>query len=450
MNEKVSVVGLGKLGLGLALCFAESGIETLGVDVDKAVVDTINRGNTPVVEPHYNELIRGLTGKFRATTSHAEAIEDTDASFVLVATPSIGDGRFSNRYVKSALKSLAEAFRKSKKPRHLFVISSTVFPGSTDKTFIPIIEQYSGRKHGQDFDVCFDPDFVALGTVIHDFQNPDLVIIGESSASAGERVANLHRSICKNDPPVHRMSIISAEVAKMSLNAFITMKISFANTIANLCEHIPGADVDAVTTAIGDDKRISPYYLRGGLAFGGTCFPRDTKAFMTISRQYGIDPALMAAVEDVNNRQNIHLARLVMANLSDEKKVSLLGLAFKDKTAVVEASPAISLIHELVINDIDVTVFDPLAQDVVNTIFGDEIAYASSIEEALKSAPVCVVTLMSWEYKTAIERFRPETPLLVIDCWRQINTSKIDRNISVIAAGRTKESAVAVSNVPAG
>jgi UDPglucose 6-dehydrogenase len=171
---------------------------------------------------------------------------------------------------------------------------------------------------------------------------------------------------------------------------------------------------------------------------------------MTISRQYGIDPALMAAVEDVNNRQNIHLARLVMANLSDEKKVSLLGLAFKDKTAVVEASPAISLIHELVINDIDVTVFDPLAQDVVNTIFGDEIAYASSIEEALKSAPVCVVTLMSWEYKTAIERFRPETPLLVIDCWRQINTSKIDRNISVIAAGRTKESAVAVSNVPAG
>ena len=370
-------------------------------------------------------------------------------SFILVATPSIGDGRFSNRYVKSALKSLAEAFGKSNKPKHLFVISSTVVPGSTDKTFIPIIEQYSGKKYREDFEVCFDPDFVALGTVILDFQQPDLVIIGESSATAGERVAALHRTMCKNDPPIHRMSLISAEVAKVSLNAYITMKISFANTVANLCERIPGADVDAITTSIGEDKRISPHYLRGGLAFGGTCFPRDTKAFMTISRQHGLDPVLISAVEDVNNRQNSHLAQLVAASLTDEKKVSVLGLAFKDKTPVVEASPAINLIQELVIDDVDVTVFDPLAIESVRTIFDDEISYANSTEDCLRSSPVCVVTLMSREYKQAIECFIPESPLLVIDCWRQIDASKVDKNISVIAVGRASKNSLALSNLRA-
>src|SRR5215213_5623035 len=226
LNEKVSVVGLGKLGLGLALCFAEAGIETVGVDVDERVVDSINDGSSPVTEPEYDEYINRVHETFRASTSHAEAIDQTDITFILVATPSVGDGRFSNRYVKSALRSLAESFGKSSKQRHLFVISSTVVPGSTEKTFIPLIEQYSGKSYKKDFDVCFDPDFVALGTVVRDFQNPDLVIIGESSPEAGKRVVEIHRRMCRNTPPVHRMSIISAEVAKVSLNAYITMKIS--------------------------------------------------------------------------------------------------------------------------------------------------------------------------------------------------------------------------------
>jgi len=287
--------------VGLARWLAESGIETRGVEVDEQVVDSINDLRTPIIEPQYQELITGLGGRFRASRSHAEAIEKTDTTFILVATPSVGDGRFSNRNVTSALKSLAEAFGKSKKTYHLFVISSTVVPGSTEQTFIPVIEEYSGRAFRKDFDVCFDPDFVALGTVVRDFQNPDLVIIGESSPAAGEKIEAIHRRMCRNQPAIHRMSLISAEVAKVSLNAYITMKISFANTVANLCEKIPGADVDAITNAIGEDRRISPHYLRGGLAFGGTGFPEITKLFMTILPDLGIDPVLISAVDDVNN-----------------------------------------------------------------------------------------------------------------------------------------------------
>lgn len=436
MNDSVSVVGLGKLGLGLALCFASSGIETLGVDINEDVVGSINEGKTPIVEPEYQELITELGPKFRATMSHEEAIEKTDITFVLVATPSIGDGRFSNRYVKSALRSLSEAFGKSSKPYHLFVISSTVVPGSTEKTFIPLIEQYSGRKYLKDFDVCFDPDFVALGAVVKDFRNPDLVIIGESSTAAGDRVEALHAKMCHNTPQISRMSLISGEVAKVSLNAYITMKISFANSVANLCERIPGADVDAITTAIGADRRISPYYLRGGLAFGGTCFPRDTKAFMNISRQYDLDPILMDSVERVNVVQNGHLATVVKSTLSDDNKVSVLGVAFKDKTPVIEQSPAILLIQELVIDDVDVTIYDPLAMESARTVFDDEISYANSIEDCLKSSPVCVLTLMSKEYREALESYEPKTRLTVIDCWRQLDVTKLNRNIELLAIGR--------------
>ncbi|MEJ7860015.1 MAG: nucleotide sugar dehydrogenase [Pyrinomonadaceae bacterium] len=435
MEESVSVVGLGKLGLGLALSFASSGIETLGVDVNEDVVNSINEGKTPIIEPQYQELLDKLGNKFRATTSHREAIEKTDVTYILVATPSIGDGRFSNRYVKSALKSLAEAFGKSSKKNHLFVISSTVVPGSTEKTFIPLIEQISGRKYKKDFDVCFDPDFVALGTVVKDFKNPDLVIIGESSPEAGARVEALHQQMCENKPKVSRMSIISGEVAKVSLNAYITMKISFANTVANLCERIEGTDVDAITNAIGADKRISPYYLRGGLAFGGTCFPRDTKAFMTISRQYDLDPILLAAVEAVNVEQNKHLANVVKKYLAEENKVSVLGIAFKDKTPVTEASPAVNLIQELVIDDVDVTVFDSLAMENAHAIFDDEISYSNSIEECLASSPVCVLTLTSKEYKEAIENYTPEKSVLIVDCWRQINPARLHNNIRLIGLG---------------
>lgn len=439
MNDAVSVVGLGKLGLGLALCMASSGIETLGVDVNERVVDNINSGKTPLVEPQYQELIDELGEKFQATQGHREAIEKTDTTFILVATPSIGDGRFSNRYIKSALKSLSEHLKDSEKENHLFVISSTVVPGSTEKTFIPIIEQYSGRKLNEGFTIAFDPDFVALGNVVKDFQNPDLVIVGESCKEAGDRVEAIHKQMCKNDPPIYRMSLISGEVAKVSLNAYITLKISFANSVANLCEKIPGADVDAITSALGADKRISPYYFRGGLAFGGTCFPRDTKAFATISNLHDVSPVLIEAVEQVNINQNKHLTEVISSHLQEEKKVSFLGVAFKDNTPVIEESPAIVSIQELVIEDVDVTIYDPLANESAHAVFDDEISYAISIEECLKSSPVCVLSLMSKKYKEAIENFAPENELVIIDCWRQLDRSKLHENVKLVALGRHNE-----------
>jgi UDPglucose 6-dehydrogenase len=439
MVERLSLVGLGKLGLCLASCFAEKGFETIGVDIEEQVVDSVNQGQAPWFEPGLGDLLAKHGGKtLCATVHHREAIEQSDITFVLVATPSNPDGSFSNRFIEAALRSLAEALKKSKKEHHLFVISSTVMPGSTEAAFIPLIERHAGRRLNDGFSVCYDPDFVALGNVIKGFLRPDLVVIGESAPEAGALIEAVHRQMCENEPAISRMSIISAELAKVCLNAYITTKISFANSVANLCEHIPGADVDAITRAIGADRRVSPYYFQGGLAFGGTCFPRDTRAYVTLADRHGVQAEIIHAVDRVNQYQNQHLAEVVLRALdtSENKTVGVLGLAFTMNTPVVTESPAILLITELLKHDVRLVAYDPLAIDNARAIFGSAVEYVHSAASCLAQAGVAVVTLRHPELKNAVEGHVPQGPLTVIDCWRMVNPTSLDRQVRHIALGR--------------
>ncbi len=439
MAEQLSLVGLGKLGLCLAACLAEKGFPVIGVDIEERVVNQVNAGVAPWYEPGLDQLLARHGGKtLRATTQHREAIAQSDVTFVLVATPSNPDGSFSNRFIEAALRSLALALAESDKPHHLFIISSTVMPGSTGEVFIPLLEQYSGRKLNDGFSVCFDPDFVALGNVIKGFLRPDLVIIGESSAQAGARVEAIHRQMCENEPAISRMSIISAEIAKVCLNAYITTKISFANSVANLCERVPDADVDAITRAIGADRRISPYYFQGGLSFGGTCFPRDTRAYMTMAARYGVQADIIHAVDQVNKYQDQHLAEVVLRELAkvDNKTVGVLGLAFTANTPVVTESPAIKLIAELIRHDVHVVAYDPLAIDNARTVFGSAVEYVHTAESCLAQAGLAVVTLRNAELKQVIEGFAPREPLTVIDCWRLIDRQGLNDKIRLVALGR--------------
>ncbi|MCS6801251.1 MAG: nucleotide sugar dehydrogenase [Chloroflexota bacterium] len=438
---RLSIIGLGKLGLCLAACYAERGFEVLGVDLEQRVVDHVNAGTAPWFEPGLDELLARHGGKrLRATTSHQRAIDETEVTIVLVATPSNPDGSFSNRFVEAALRSLGEAFRRSEKSYHLFVISSTVMPGSVEGSFIPILEETSGRKCGVGFDVCYDPDFVALGNVIKGFLRPDLVVIGESSPAAGERVAALHRQLCENNPAISRMSIISAEVAKVCLNAYITLKISFANSVANLCEHLPGADVDAITRAIGADRRISPYYFQGGPSYGGTCFPRDTRAYLTLAERLGVQAELVRAVEQVNRYQDAHLAAVVRealaAHSAERRTVGILGLAFTANTPVVTESPAIKLIPALLADDVRVVAYDRLAIDNARVIFGSAVEYASSAAACLAEADVVVLTLRDQELVDALMHYSDGRRRIVVDCWRQLDPQHMPEALTVVALGR--------------
>ncbi|RMF98640.1 MAG: UDP-glucose/GDP-mannose dehydrogenase family protein, partial [Acidobacteria bacterium] len=394
-------------------------------------------------EPGLDELLLKHGGKtLRATLDHSEAINNTDITFILVATPSTPDGSFSNRFIESSLISLGEALSKSKKDHHLFVISSTVLPESTDKVFIPLLEKITGRELNKGFSVCYDPDFVALGNVIKGFLQPDLVIIGESSPEAGEIVEAIHRQMCENTPVISRMSIINAELAKVCLNTYITVKISFANSIANLCERVPGADVDSVTKAIGVDKRISPYYFQGGLAFGGTCFPRDVKAFITLAEKYGAQAELIYAVEKINKQQNQHLVEVVLRELetSPNKTVGIIGLAFTNNTPVITESPAIKLIDELIKRDIRVLAYDPLAIENTRNIFGSQVEYVHSVESCLTHVNLAVITLRNQQIKKAVESFVVKNPLTIIDCWRMIDADRLNKTlIKYVPIGRYLE-----------
>jgi len=437
--QRVSVVGLGKLGLPLAALLAKSGFETIGVDLDEGVVAAVNRGESPHDEPGLAELLREVGGEsLRATRDHREAIAGSDTTFVLTATPTAEDGSFSNHQVEAALRDLGVALRESDKEDHLFIISSTVVPGSTMTSFVPLLETTTGCRLNEGFRVAYDPDFVALGSVLKDFANPDIVIIGESDTKAGDRVASIHETLCQSNPQVSRMSIINAEIAKVCLNVYVTLKVSFANTIANLCERIPGADCDVVTAAIGSDKRISPHYFSGGLAFGGTCFPRDVQAFTTISRQHQLEPLIVNAIESVNEYQEEHLTEVVLRELksSPSPVVGILGLAFKAGTPVVVGSSGMRLARDLIEQGVSVEAYDARAVDEARLELGDSVRMAESVEELLQRCGLCVVTYRSKDFVQALQSFQPQQPLTVLDCWRILDRDSVDPTVTIRVLGR--------------
>lgn len=439
MLPKISVIGLGKLGACSAVCFAAKGFEVIGVDINKEFVDAINDGKAPIYEPRLQEFLDLSKGRLRATQNYEEAIRESEITFLIVPTPSKEDGHFSDKYLGDALSHLSSAYKKFKKKYHIFVITSTVSPGTTEENLIPLIESTTGKKLNSDFGVAYNPEFIALGNVITDFLNPDMVLIGESDKSVGDKVEEIYKVVCENKPYIARMSIISAEITKISLNSYITMKISFANTLANICEKISKSNVDDITRALGADKRISPYYLKGGLSYGGPCFPRDNRAFSAFARKYGVDAKLAKTTDEVNHFQINHLADLVLKHFSEtnNKVVSVLGLAYKPNTSVIEESPAIKLIEELLKRDLEVIVYDPLAMDNTRALLGDNILYASSIKDCFANASVCIITTQAEELKSIDGSYIVHNPTTVIDCWRMLKPTKFGGKVKYIALGKS-------------
>jgi UDPglucose 6-dehydrogenase len=439
LKETLSFIGLGKLGLCMAACLAvKGGYKVIGIDVNENVVNSFKKGVAPIVEPRLQEYINKAGKNLIATTSYQEAIAKTDITFIMVATPSKPDGSFSNEYVEASLKSLSELLKKSNKKYHLFVISSTVMPGSIEASFIPLIERFSERKLNIGFGVCYTPDLVALGNVIHDYLNPDMVILGQSDQFAGDQVATIHRRTCENNPPIFQMSLVNAEIAKVAVNCYITTKISFANALSNICERTPGANIDEITNAVGTDRRISPLYFKGGLSYGGTCFPRDTVAYLAIAKKCGLEGELISAVEKINKRQDQLLVErtLEYALATPDKKVSVLGLAFKPNTPVITESPGIKLIESLVEKGLEIVVYDPLAIENTRAVFQDRITYAKSVRDCIAKSSVCVITTPDKEYKNIDDSYLTNECTVIIDCWRILDSGKFIKRIKYVAFGK--------------
>jgi UDPglucose 6-dehydrogenase len=405
----------------MAASFASKGFRIIGVDVNQEAIRAVNERQPHIHEPGLTELLKKPV-ELSATDDYRSAVQNSEVTFIIVPTPSLADGSFSTEYAEAAAEQIASGI-KNKDVYHLVVLNSTVLPGATEGRIKPILEKVSGKKCGPDFGLCYSPEFIALGSVIQDFLNPDVVLIGESDSKSGELLEEIYKNVCDNNPPVVRMSIRSAELAKISLNAFVTMKISFANVIAELCEHLPEGDAAAVSRMLGFDSRIGRKYLSGGLAYGGPCFPRDNKAFAFFARQIGCVARLAEATDHENRHQNERVVALVKQKVGDirGKNIAILGLTYKPHTDVIEESAAIKIASALLKEGARLSVYDPASMGNARKVLGEkDVSYARSVKECLKDGEFCILATPWPEFKS----LKPEDftasmkRAVLLDCWR--------------------------------
>ena len=432
---KISVIGLGKLGAPLAAVLASKGFRVTGADLNVSMVNAVNAGKSPVDEPRVQELIEENRGRLTATTDVAAAVAGTDVTFVIVPTPSDSAGRFSNAFVVDAMTAIGAGVRR-KSGYHVVVVTSTVMPGSTGGEIRAALEAHSGRRVGPALGLCYSPEFIALGSVVRDMLTPDMILIGESDAKAGDTLDRIYAQSCDNKPLVRRMNFVNAELTKIAVNTYVTTKISYANMLADICDRIAGADVDVVTQAIGCDSRIGAKYLRGTIGYGGPCFPRDNVAFAALARSIGARAELAEATDSLNQYQIERVLGAIQARHAGAGAIGVLGLAYKPDTAVVERSQGLELVERLLDEGHDVVAFDPKALASAQAAVRRPFKAAGSAEDCVRAASL-VVVMTPWPEFRAVpaDAFARAPRLTVIDCWRLLSREEIGAVADVVYLG---------------
>jgi UDPglucose 6-dehydrogenase len=399
-DEVLSFFGLGYVGLTGAVCFASRGFRVIGFDIDRRKVELISSGKPPFYEPQVEGLLREALERGLLSLTHdpIEAIKHSDITFITVGTPSNPDGSINLEYVKSTSIQIGGALKR-KSGYHLVVVRSTVVPGTTENIVKPIIESYSGKKCGEGWGLCSNPEFLREGSAVKDTFNPDRIIIGELDKASGEILEKLYRGFYGDEmPETIRTSPVNAELAKYANNAFLAMKISFINMIASLCQKIPGADVEVIAEGIGLDKRIGPLFLKAGAGWGGSCFRKDVEALIDFALKNDVELPLLEAALKVNNAQPYRLVEMAKELVGElgGKRISVLGLAFKPGTDDMRDAVSIKIVKRLLEEGARVVVHDPKAVENARKIFGDAVEYAESIEDCLRGSE-CAIIVTEWE-----------------------------------------------------
>ena len=388
----ISIIGIGYVGLVTGVCFAELGNDVICVDVDQEKIEMINRGVSPIYEEGLEQLLVGNKGRIEGTRDYEYAIQNTDVTFICVGTPSKDDGGIDLKFVKEATEEIGKQLR-SKDRWHLVVVKSTVLPGTTGGVVLPLLERHSGKKAGVDFGVAMNPEFLREGVAVRDFLKPDRIVIGYSDDKSREVLRRLYSGFSCS---IVETSLSAAEMIKYASNAFLATKISFINEIGNICKKL-GIDTYEVADGMGMDKRIGRAFLDSGIGWGGSCFPKDTKALLKWAEELGGGLKIIKSAVDVNKTQPLVVIDLLKKHVNNLKdvKVGVLGLAFKPDTDDVRESRSIPIVRELLEEGVEILAYDPKAMENFKKIFPD-IKYCSSAKEILDECSI-ILLLTKWK-----------------------------------------------------
>jgi UDPglucose 6-dehydrogenase len=441
-KPKISVLGIGYVGLCTAVGFASKGYTVIASTHDAEKAAKINKGIPPFHEPNLQKLLEETiqNGNLKCLINQTkEAVLETDLTFNAVGTPSKPDGSIDLQFMETSTRDIGKSLNQ-KSTYHVVVIKSTVVPGTTHDLVKPILEKESKKKCGSDFGLCMNPEFLRQGSAFEDTLHTDRIVIGEYDKKSGDILENLYKDFYgKNLPPTIRTTLSTAELIKYASNSLLATKISFINTIANICEKISGADVKTVAAAMGLDKRIGPLFLNAGIGYGGSCFPKDVKALIAHSKNLGYRLKLLEEVESVNEAQPLKAVQFCKELLGSlkGKRVAILGLSFKADTDDMREARAIPIVNQLIKEGANVTAYDPVAMSIAKTIFKNKIQYAPSTIECLKNADCCILVTEWDEFK----KLKPEDftnnmkqPIL-IDGRRIYNPEEFSQKMKFTAIG---------------
>ena len=397
---QIAVIGTGYVGLVTGACFAEFGVDVTCVDVDVAKIDKLNQGLIPIYEPGLDQIVakNAKAGRLRFTTDIKSAVETALVVFLAVGTPPKSDGSPDMSFYQQAAKDVATAMNGYK----VLVTKSTV-PIGTGKWLREFVAENQITK--TNFGVASNPEFLREGAAIDDFMRPDRVVIGSNEEDAIAIMKDLYRPLYLIETPIVITSLEAAELIKYAANAFLATKITFINEVANLCDAI-GCDVHDVARGMGMDNRIGRKFLHPGPGYGGSCFPKDTRALTTVADQFGVETLIVDAVIEANDRQRIAMIAKIEKLVGDlsGKKIGMLGLSFKPETDDMRESPAIDIVKEILARGGSVRAFDPVAMDEAKH-FIDGIEYAADEYDAIKGADVMVI-VTEWNQFRALDMER--------------------------------------------
>ena len=402
----IGIIGTGYVGLVTGACFAEFGIYVTCIDKDDKKVRSLKKGEVPFYEPGLEGLVKKniKNGRLRFSTKIQDAVDSSLVIFIAVGTPPRGDGSADMRYVESVAEEIAENIKGYK----VIVTKSTV-PVGTGAKLTKIISKK--LKEQVDFDIVSNPEFLREGSAIEDFMRPNRVVIGAKSQQAAAIMKDLYGPLYLIETPFVITNVETAELIKYASNSFLAVKISFINELSNLCDRV-GADVHMVAKGMGLDHRIGAKFLHPGPGYGGSCFPKDTRALLTIAANKGMELGIVRSAVEANERQKNIMIEKIKNGIGDlkDKTIAVLGLSFKPNTNDMREAPSISIIEKLLKEKAKVKAFDPIAMEDAKAVFHDKIKYAKGPYDCVKGADA-VVILTEWNEFRNLELLKIKTLL---------------------------------------